>query len=167
MNKLLRAALLTGTVVIFCGAVSLHVCAGEPASGSIRSGIQAGEIEVRTTANKDSFRMGSMVHFTVTAVNTGDTPRSLTFPTGQNFDITVTPTGKDAPQWQWSRDKMFTMIVRDVTLQPGQKLTFTTEWNQEDNDGNMMPRGEVEVRTKLCSSNLGIDAPVVKLELRP
>lgn len=128
-------------------------------------GIRAGEIEVRAKANKSTFRTGETVHFTVTATNTDDQPRSLTLPSGQTFDITITPTGKDSPQWKWSHGKAFTMAIRYVKLQPGQQLTFTTEWNQTDNDGKLMPRGEVDVNAVLVSMNAGIKAELLQLQL--
>jgi len=138
---------------------------GNAPNGSSNSGIRAGKIEVRTTVSKSTFHRGETVRFTVTAINTDDRPRSLTLPSGKNFDITVTPVGKSTPQWKWSHGKMFTMMVRDVELNPGQKLTFTTDWNQKDNDGQMMPRGEVKVQAILASMNSGIKAQVLKLHL--
>src|SRR6185312_10746765 len=105
------------------------------------------------------------IRFTITATNTGDTARSLTFPTGQNFDITVSPLNKKTPTWTWSHHMAFTMMVREVELKPGQTLTFHATWNQQDDDGNIMPRGIYEVHSKLTSTNHGINAPVGKLTL--
>jgi|GEM_PF-4255206 len=134
----------------------------QPSSGQ---GIRAGEIEVRVKADKSTFHAGETVHFTVTAMNTDDRPRTVTLPSGQNFDIIITPKDKTAPQWQWSHGKMFTMMVRYVKLQPGQRLTFTTDWDQKDNEGKLMPRGEMQVNAKLAAANSGIKAPVIAVNL--
>ena len=127
--------------------------------------IKAGEIEVRTTMDKSTFHAGESIRFTITATNTGDTARSLIFPTGQNFDITVSSLNNKTPTWTWSHHMAFTMIVREVELKPGQSLIFHATWKQQDDADKIMPRGPYEVRSKLTSSNHGITAPAEKLTL--
>jgi hypothetical protein len=134
-------------------------------SAFVNQTLKAGKIEVRATMNKSTFRASELVHFTITATNTGDTARSLTFPTGQNFDITVSSTGKKSPHWTWSHHMAFTMIVREIEIKPGQTLTFHATWNQLDDGGKIMPRGVYQVRSKLTSTNRGIDAPIVDVSL--
>lgn len=134
-------------------------------SAPVNQTLKAGKIEVRATMNKSTFRAEELVHFTITATNTGDTARSLTFPTGQNFDITVSSTDKKSPEWTWSHHMAFTMMVREVEIKPGQTLTFHATWNQQDDDGNIMPRGVYEVHSKLTSGNGGIDGTVASLVL--
>lgn len=130
-----------------------------------QQGMRAGEINVHATANKSTFRTGEIVHLKVTATNTDDRPRKLTLPSGQTFDVTITPTGKEAPKWKWSHGKMFTMAIRYVELKPGEQLTFSTEWNQTDNEGQVMPRGKVDVNAILTSLNAGIKANRLMLHL--
>jgi hypothetical protein len=134
---------------------------GEP----LKQPIRAGKIEVRVTMDKSTFHAGESIRFTITATNTGDTAQALTFPTGQNFDITVTPLNGKTPAWTWSHHMAFTMVVREVAIKPGQSLTFHATWNQQDDNGKIMPRGTYEVRSKLTSANHGINAPAVKLTL--
>jgi hypothetical protein len=160
---------ILGTCVVALSGVKASALQKQSAkrfeSAPVNQTLKAGKIEVRTTMNKSTFRADELVHFTITATNTGDTARSLTFPTGQNFDITVLPADKNDPQWTWSHHMAFTMVVREVELKPGQSLTFHATWNQQDDDGKILPRGVYEVRSKLTSTNHGIDAPIVNINL--
>lgn len=134
-------------------------------SETLSQPIATGEIEVRATVDKSIFHEGESIRFTITATNTCDTTRELTFPTGQNFDIAVSPLDTKTPAWTWSHHMAFTMVVREVEIKPGQSLTFHATWNQQDDNGKPMPRGIYDVRCKLTSLKNGIDAPVVKLTL--
>jgi len=66
------------------------------------------------------------VTFTVTVANTGDTPRTLTFPTGQIADITATADGD--PVWRWSDGRMFTQAIREETIDPGDTISMSGTW---------------------------------------
>jgi hypothetical protein len=161
---------ILGTSVVALSGVQARALQKQSAtrflSAPVNQKIRAGKIEVRATMNKRTFRASEPVHFTITATNTDDTARSLTFPTGQNFDITVFPTDrKKSPHWTWSHHMAFTMMVREVEIKPGQTLTFHATWNQQDDGGKIMPRGNYQVCSKLTSTNRGINAPIVNIDL--
>jgi hypothetical protein len=127
------------------------------------AGIRAGEIEVRVASDKSTYRAGESVKFTVTVINQDDQPRTLHFPNGQNFDITVTPTNQNEAlwRWDWSHDRMFTQMLREQVLKPGETLTFNATWNQKDNEGKKMPRGEYSVQAKLTTEKPVLSAATV------
>ncbi|MFB6103644.1 MAG: BsuPI-related putative proteinase inhibitor [Halobacteriaceae archaeon] len=68
------------------------------------------------------------VTFTVTVTNTGATPRTLTFPTGQLADVAVTD--DDTTVWRWSEGRMFTQAIREETIDPGDSLAMTATWER-------------------------------------
>jgi hypothetical protein len=63
------------------------------------------------------------VTFTITARNASNTVQNLSFSSGQSYDIMVRPQGQsDAePLWQWSRGRMFTQAMREISLNAGEQ----------------------------------------------
>jgi hypothetical protein len=122
-------------------------------------------ISVSLTTDKNSYRRGETVSFTITARNNSTTTRELNFSSGKSFDITVVPVGKaDSPRWDWSRGMMFTMAMRTESLAPGETKSWEATWNQTDNARAVMPRGSYEARAKV-TANGGIAAPSITLNL--
>jgi Copper amine oxidase N-terminal domain/Intracellular proteinase inhibitor len=121
----------------------------------------ASPITVTLTADKDTYRAGETVAFTVTARNDSAIGQELNFSSGQSFDITVLPAGKeDSPRWDWSYDRRFTMELRTLALAPGETKTWSTTWDQKDNEGAVMPRGAYEAKAKLTANGHIPAAPI-------
>jgi hypothetical protein len=140
-----------------------HTAFIETATGASMSSdgqsIAAGKIELRATSDKKYYKSGEPVRFTLTAINQDDRPRVLHFLTGQSFDITITPKAVDKPRWDWSRDRMFTQALRDVSLKPGETMTFNAVWKQQNNEGSEMPRGDFLIQAKLTSDQAVVATP--------
>lgn len=131
---------------------------GEPHS------IVAGEVEMHAASDKKFYKSGEMVKFTMTAINQDDRAREVVFPSGQSFDITITPHQASTPRWDWSRGQAFTMMVRQVSLKPGETMSFSADWNQHNNEGSEMPRGDYDVQVRL-TSQAAVLAPVFTIRL--
>lgn len=116
------------------------------------------------TADKKTYSRGQIVRFNLTLRNTGKSVQKLTFSSGQSFDITATPAGRTEAAWRWSHDKMFTMALRDVSLRAGETQSWTATWEQTDNNGNPLPRGEYSVVGSI-TANGGIDTPPLAITL--
>src|SRR5256885_17031198 len=67
----------------------------------------------------------------LTAVNTAGAPVSVTFTSGQRFDLVIRRPRGDAV-WRWSHDKAFIQVIQTLTLQPGDRLSFKIPWDQTD-----------------------------------
>lgn len=92
------------------------------------------------------------VVFTVTVTNNDTEPHTLTFPTAQSIDVTVSD-GDDIV-WEWSADRMFAQSRHDLHLDPGDNLTATASW--ED------PRhGTYEVEATVMAANRDLTVETV------
>lgn len=128
-------------------------------------GIRAGEIELRISSEKKYYKSGEKMRFTLLAINQDDRPRTINFRTGQSFDITVTPAnGDELVRWDWSHDRMFTQALREVTLKPGETMKFEAVWNQQNNEGSEMPRGDYNVSAKLTAET-EVLSPTISIRL--
>jgi hypothetical protein len=116
------------------------------------------------SADKGKYARGQIVHFTLILRNTSKSAQKLTFNTGQSFDITATAAGQPQPAWRWSQGKMFTMALRNMTLKAGQTQTWTATWEQNDGNGNAVPRGDYNVVGRI-TANGGIEAQPITITL--
>jgi hypothetical protein len=123
------------------------------------NGIAAGKVELRVAVDKKYYKSGEPVRFTLTAINGDDRPRNLIFRGGQSFDITVTSKTMDTLRWDWSHGRFFTLMIRNVTLRPGETMSFDAVWKQQSNQGSEMPRGDYLVQAKLTSEKAVAAAP--------
>lgn len=137
----------------------------KPDTGLPKPSTRAGKIEVTAQTDRKTYQTGETVKISITAQNQDERAKEITYNSGQSFDITVTPVGKAAPRWQWSHGRMFTMALRHKTLSPGEKIEFSTEWDQKDNDKNPMPPGEYTVAARL-TANGGVSAAPVQITIR-
>lgn len=128
--------------------------------------IRAGEIEVSATTDKSTYRAGEAVTINIVAQNQDEREREITYGSGQSFDVTITPVGRSTPRWDWSHGRAFTLALRYKTLAPGERMTFSTTWEQKDNDGKTMPPGKYSVVARL-TANGGIAARPVTITLAP
>lgn len=64
------------------------------------------------------------VRFTYTVENTGDDPVDVTFPSGQRYELVVTPATGGDPTWRASAGRMFTMAIERDRLAPGDGYRF-------------------------------------------
>lgn len=85
------------------------------------------------------------VTFTFRVENGGDSPVELSFRSGQTADVVVYEQGGAAadPTWQWSDGRMFTQVIRDEHLPPGETITEEYTWSDPD-PGEYVARGTLE-----------------------
>ena len=94
------------------------------------------------TLEADQFR--DSVRFVYRVTNTADQPVSLTFSSGQSFDVVVE--GDAGELWRWSGDRMFTQAFRQQTVPVGETLAFDATWIPAS-----LPSGNVEARAMLTA----------------
>lgn len=165
--------LLAGTCLLVSSngqAVGPPVSADESATPPAKSKEDKPKTEpiaVSFSLSQNVSGLGRVVAFSLTARNTGNEAQTLTFNSGQNFEITATPLNAKSkePLWRWSNDKMFTQAVRRDTLRPGESKTWTAIWQGEDNLGNPVPRGQYLLEATV-TANGGLQATPLTLDVR-
>ena len=83
-------------------------------------------LELKMTVDRDKVPRGTKIDFTLTLTNIGLSEITITFSSGQAFDLSYyTSTG-----WhRWSDGKAFVLFVWDVKLKPGEHFSQTLEWD--------------------------------------
>ncbi len=103
----------------------------------------AAPLRLELALNKTVYVVGESVAATVTARHEGRTPLGVQFNSGQRFDLIVRRRG--ALIWRWSNDKAFIQVVQEVSLRPGETMTFQATWDQLDLQGRRVEPGEYEM----------------------
>jgi hypothetical protein len=171
-----------GAGLVICSALALGGCAKKspmPAVGTdpMDAGVPvataggnvdnpAAPVVATLSTDKTTYKSGEPVTFTLTARNAGNTAQNLNFGSGQSYDIVVRPQGQSnaEPLWQWSRGRMFTQALREITLNAGEQKTWTTTWLQTGSAGGFVPRGQYTVSARL-TANGGVEAAPLTITL--
>lgn len=81
------------------------------------------------------------VIFDFALVNLSSSPRTVTFLTGQQFEITITDM-KGNEVYRFSDGKYFTQAIINRTIQPGGFLAWQDKWDMTDKAGQKVGPGE-------------------------
>lgn len=76
--------------------------------------------------------------------NISDEPLDLLFSSGHQYDIIVLDS-KGEEVYDWAKGKAFTEALINKTLEPGQEVSYSEEWDYTDNDGKLLPSGKYTV----------------------
>jgi hypothetical protein len=94
-------------------------------------------LKLTIKSDKSVYAPGDTITLTLTLKNPTKQPVSLTFATGQKYDVILgqLQPGKKWPAegvWQWSRGMMFTQMVTKKTFAPGQTETYQLKYPPDD-----------------------------------
>jgi hypothetical protein len=82
----------------------------------------------------------SQIAFYFELLNLSGVPQTLTFNTGQQFEITVTDeNGKEV--YRYSDGKVFTEVIWEKTINAGESLKWQDVWDMTDKEGNKVQPG--------------------------
>ena len=128
--------------------------------------VASAPFEISFNSDKANYAKGEKVMFTLIARNASDEDQTLNFRSGQSFDISITPLAQNETiwRWDWSFGRFFTEAERTKVLKPNQSMSLSAEWDQTDNSGKPMPRGEYSVSAKI-TTNDEIEAPRIRVTL--
>ena len=93
----------------------------------------------------------SEVTMTLDVANLTSSPVVVEFPSGQQYDFVVTPSGGGAPVWTWSADRSFLQATTSRTLAPQEHWIITERWRPP-------AKGPYVVRGLLTSTSHFADA---------
>jgi hypothetical protein len=102
-----------------------------------------GTLRVDMAIGKAAFQIGEPVAIVMSATNTGTTPLAATTTSAQQYEVIVRQRG--ALIWQWSHDKAFAQVVRDIEMAPGATLTYQVTWDQRDLQGRHVEPGPYDI----------------------
>ncbi|MBM3471071.1 MAG: hypothetical protein FJX73_09825 [Armatimonadetes bacterium] len=103
----------------------------------------AGDLRVELTIGSAAYAPGATVQVTLRVTNLAALPAVLTASSAQEYDFFARQ--RSALIWQWSHDRAFAQVVREMTLAPGQTRTYTASWDQRDLQGRRVEAGAYEV----------------------
>jgi hypothetical protein len=127
-------AVLTRWVITF-GAVILTA-----AAGPVRVEHVEGHLRIDASLPHAVYGPGQPVEVALRVRNGGSAPVSITFSSGQHFDLVVRrPRGDEV--WRWSHDKAFIQVFETATLRPGDVLAYQVTWDQQDYQGRRVDSG--------------------------
>ena len=101
-----------------------------------------GPVGIDLTTYGVFYKQGEQVQFTILVAVSE--PITLYYRTAQRYDIVVTDS-EDKEVWRWSKDKSFSQVLEQVSLQANEWLTFEELWDQRGNDGQPVPLGNYRV----------------------
>jgi len=84
-------------------------------------------LQTRFNTSRLVYRRGDTVLLTFTVTNTGNQPLTLTFPTTQQYDWTISNMHRKTV-YQWMSDKRFAAVPTEVVVPAGQSTTFSSSW---------------------------------------
>ncbi len=146
-------------LALFGAALPIFLTAGaHTASAKPRSWVA---LSARTSAAQ--YVTGAPIDVTLIAKNTRSRDAFLRFSSGQRFDVQLFKPGAKTPVYTWSATKMFSQMVGQVRLRPGQSTSFPAQIGDEQ--GALVP-GKYLLRAFLTNSS-GIEAPPVPIEVVP
>lgn len=103
----------------------------------------AGDLRVELSIGSAAHAAGAPVQISMRVTNLASSPVLLTASSAQEHDFFVRQRG--ALIWQWSHDRAFAQVIRDMTLAPGQTRSFSVAWDQRDLQGRRVDAGTYEV----------------------
>jgi len=112
----------TRLLVLVVALFSITACrpAGEaaPATHSAYRGPLASSLQVEP--------LGDSVRLVLQVTNGTSAPVTVTFPSGQTYDFSVSDGANTL--WSWSADRSFMQAIRTETLSPGETQTHAETW---------------------------------------
>jgi len=155
-----------GAKVLWNQSKSRVLISYSPTAPQPSTPVIAAPMEIKFSSDKRHYRVGESVRFTLVARNVSNQDQVLNFNSGQSFDISVTPINQDRElwRWDWSFGRFFTQALREKTLQPNQSISLSATWDQTDNSGKPMPRGEYSVSAQI-TANDEMEAPSIRIQL--
>ena len=118
------------------------------------------------STNRKVYKAGEPVIVTMRVRNVSRAEQVLNFSSGRRFNIVVSNRNGSAPVWHWSRGRMFTQAMRDVSLAAGESQIFTATWNRIGDDDKAVAPGKYQVAARLTTMGAGVEATPIVITLK-
>lgn len=141
-------------VLFIMSILALSGCATQPVTKMEEGGdivtsnpIQSLETSVDIQAASDS------ADFFITVKNKGDEDVTLTFNSGQKFEIVVLDENNHQV-YRYSSGKMFTMALQDIVIKSGEEKTWKDNWRYLNQEGQRVKPGDYKAIVSVVASKL-------------
>lgn len=164
-------------VLALTAALSVMACAsGSPTTsegdtGESHTAASTGPIAL-TIAVSNEVRTGATLPMTLTLKNTSSAPVALSLGGDSSrvqFDLAVTrPDGSEV--WRYvltDRGSAATLRLHTRTLEPGEALELTAEWELRNNSGESVAPGTYRLRGMVYAAPANVLSDVRSLTIRP
>ncbi len=91
--------------------------------------------------NPRAFGAGEAITFLLVVENTGDAPQTLEFASAKTHDFVVT-TSKGQERWRASLGRVYSQMLTEIKIAPGETRRFSSAWDQVCGDGTAALAGE-------------------------
>lgn len=118
-------------------ALGLACLPARTSASSLAQGSPA--VVVLMASDRTTYQAGESVTFTLAVDNPGSAETTLTFSSGQSYDVVVM--AGEAEVWRWSNGRGFIQVIREIPFQPGVTLVGRETWDGRDNAGVPLPPG--------------------------
>ena len=103
--------------------------------------------------------------FTLTVANAGEKEVPLKTKTSQKYDFVIKDsTGKIV--WQWSKGKVFSQVIADVSVSPKGELGFTEKWDYKDLEDKRIVPAKYKVQGIVLEEKKEISSKWVVFEVK-
>jgi len=112
------------------------------------------DLQLQNTAGtqRREFAPGETIVMQLTVRNRGRTSAILQFTTGHQFDFVTVDDSTSNVRWRWSAGKEFIQGTSELEFEAGETKTFTVNWNQVADTGQVVGPGNYEARGVLMFS---------------
>jgi hypothetical protein len=119
---------LMGMSLVGCGLLGSETTSNGsrpvvPANPNHSKSVFINDLRLEIATLKKDFPADEIVPLRVSITNTGDKDATLTYPTGQKYEFSVTDS-TGAEVWQWSAGRSFTQEIVAVKVKPTENYNF-------------------------------------------
>jgi hypothetical protein len=113
--------------------------------------------------DKPVYRSGEPISMALTVLNKNKTLCKVTFTSSQKFDFYLYK--DDRLTWKWSTDKMFSMAISALKLEPEKPLTFLVTSNHFA-PGKGLDPGIYQIKASFCTKDQEFFSEPEEIEIR-
>lgn len=136
--------------IVVAGVVILAVAMAAAGWSADRT---AGDLRLSLNVGRANYHAGETVSVSLRVTNGGSAPVTLSASSGQQYDVIVRQRG--AVIWQWSHDKAFVQMTREMTMAPGETQSFSGSWDQRDLQGRQVEAGAYDISAVFFGAQRG------------
>jgi hypothetical protein len=93
---------------------------------------------------RSEYAIGEPVSMTLILTNCGGNPTRLFYGDGQRYEF-IAEDDRGEEVWRWSHDRAFTQAAGEETIQPGETVVYSEQWDQRGNDGKPVQEGRYKI----------------------
>lgn len=140
--------------LVLVGLVGTLLLGLAPAPRASRA---VGDLRYEVGLAKTAYERGEAVEVALRVANASGAPVAVSWG-GQAYDVVVRQRG--GLVWQWSHDKAFAQVMRQVSLPPGDALSYHVSWEQRDLQGRPVDPGVYDITGVFMATSREARGPV-------